>query len=133
MYRYTYTTPSVTDAELAFILPGLMLGALFGLIIGLVINFVLTHKVFEKAGYPGWVAIVPFYNRYILYKMSDINVGFFILSIFLPVINLYLYIELGQKFGKSAGFGILTFFFAPICLAVLGYGNAEFSGTKKTA
>lgn len=48
MYRYTYTTPSVTDAELAFILPGLMLGALFGLIIGFVINFVLTHKVFRK-------------------------------------------------------------------------------------
>ncbi len=133
MYTYTYTSSNITGAELAALLPGLIIGSLFGIIIGLIINYVLAHKVYEKAGYPGWTAIVPFYNNYILYKMSDINVGFFILSIFLPVINIYLYIELAKKFGKGAGFGVLTFFFAPICLAILGYGSAEFNGTKKSA
>lgn len=133
MYTYTYTSSNITSAELAALLPGLLFASLFTIIISLVLTYVLTRKVYEKAGYPGWTAIVPFYNNYILYKMSDINVGFFILSLFLPVVNIYLYIELAKKFGKGAGFGVLTFFFAPICLAVLGYGSAEFNGTKKSA
>ncbi len=131
MYTYSYTTTTVSEPDMAAILPGLLIGGLIGLAFGLVINYVLTHKVYEKGGYPGWAALIPLYNTYVLYKMSDINIGLFVLSIFLPIVNIYLYIELAKKFGQGVAFGVLTFFFAPICLAILGYGNYTFEGKNK--
>ena len=32
----------------------------------IVVIIVAMWKVFEKAGQPGWAAIVPFYNMYVL-------------------------------------------------------------------
>ena len=46
------------------------------------------------------------------------------------VVVMKLYIKLAKAFGKGTGFGVLTFFFAPICLAVLGFGSAEYEGVK---
>ena len=43
---------------------------LFGL--GFCAFFIVTMwKVFEKANQPGWAAIVPFYNIYIVLKRCD--------------------------------------------------------------
>lgn len=131
-YSYSYTTRTIPEPALSAILPGLLIGALIWLVICLVLSYVLTHKVYEKGGYPGWAALIPFYNTYVLYKMSDVNVGLFVISIFLPIVNIYLYIELAKKFGQGAAFGVLTFLFAPICLAILGYGNYTFEGDDKT-
>lgn len=102
-YNYTYTPSNLTSVDLAAMLPGLIIGSLVGIVVALALTYVLAHKVYEKAGYSGWVAIIPFYNMYVLYKMSDINVGFFILSIFLPVVNIYLYIELAKSLAKAPG------------------------------
>lgn len=30
-------------------------------------------KVFEKAGKPGWAALIPYYNTYVIYELSDVN------------------------------------------------------------
>lgn len=41
------------------------LGTIFILVIGWYILQVVAYwKIFEKAGEPGWKAIVPFYNTY---------------------------------------------------------------------
>ena len=42
------------------------------------------------------------------------------------------FVALAKAFGKGTGFGVLTFFFAPICLAILGFGSSEYNGAKKT-
>ena len=34
------------------------------------VMIVATWKLYKKAGEPGWAAIVPFYNSYIMYKIS---------------------------------------------------------------
>jgi hypothetical protein len=88
-------------------------------------------KVFEKAGKPGWAAIIPIYNLYILLQILGKPVWWIILA-FIPIVNIVIAIILGialaEKFGKGAGFGVglalLGFIFFPI----LGFGDAKYTG-----
>ena len=86
-------------------------------------------KAFEKAGQPGWAAIVPIYNVYILTKIAK-KPGIWVLFLFIPIVNLVimilLSIEVARQFGKGTGFGVglalLGFVFWPI----LGFGDAKY-------
>ena len=64
-------------------------------------------KVYEKAGQPGWAAIIPIYNFYILSKITGVKNWWLI---FIPIANIYIlfvmYIALAKSFGKDTGFGI---------------------------
>ena len=83
----------------------------------LVIGF---WKVFEKAGRPGWEAIVPVYNLYILtIEIAKKDIVTFLLAIFIfPVGYVLIGLEVARRFGKEQGFGIglglLPFIFYPI-------------------
>ena len=91
-------------------------------------------KTFEKAGHPGWAAIIPIYNIYIMCKIAD-KPGWWLVLFLIPFVNIIiaiiLYIALAEKFGKGAGFGIglalLGFIFFPI----LGFGDAEYQGGRE--
>jgi hypothetical protein len=49
-------------------------------------------KVFTKAGQPGWAAIIPIYNIYIMTKIAG-KPGIWVLWIFIvPVVNIICYI-----------------------------------------
>lgn len=119
------------------------------------LNIIGLFKIYQKMGKPGWKGIIPFYNMYglydelwdkkyfwgylaaqavmlnpsspsgLLYSVADL-----VLSVAMIVVVMKLYIKLAKAFGKGTGFGVLTFFFAPICLAVLGFGSAEYEGVK---
>ena len=53
----------------ALLLAGL--GTVFILVIGwYILQAVAYWKIFEKAGEPGWKAIIPFYNTYTQYKFT---------------------------------------------------------------
>jgi hypothetical protein len=88
-------------------------------------------KTFVKAGKPGWAAIVPFYNVFVLVEISGRPVWWFLLF-FIPCVNIVIsimvMIDVAAKFGKSAGFGVglalLGFIFFPI----LGFGDAQYQG-----
>jgi hypothetical protein len=55
-------------------------------------------KIFEKAGQPGWAAIVPFYNTYILLKIAG-RPGWWLLLYLIPLVNLVIAIlELISKY-----------------------------------
>ncbi|MEZ4508200.1 MAG: DUF5684 domain-containing protein [Eubacteriales bacterium] len=43
--------------------------SLLGIALG-VLAIVALWKIFEKAGEPGWAAIIPFYNAYVLFKIT---------------------------------------------------------------
>lgn len=119
------------------------------------LNIIGLFKIYQKMGKPGWKGIIPFYNMYGLYdELWDkkyfwgyllaqvvmlnpsspsgllFSVANLVLSVALIVVVMKLYIKLAKAFGKGTGFGVLTFFFAPICLAVLGFGSAEYEGVK---
>lgn len=49
---------------------------LFFFVIGLgliVLRLIGQWKVFEKAGKPGWAAIIPCYNNWVLFEISGVN------------------------------------------------------------
>lgn len=121
----------------------------------ILLNIIGLFKIYQKMGKPGWKGIIPFYNMYVLYdELWDkkyfwgyllaqavmlnpsspsgllFSVADLVLSVAMIVVVMKLYIKLAKAFGKGTGFGVLTFFFAPICLAVLGFGSAEYEGVK---
>jgi hypothetical protein len=87
-------------------------------------------KVFQKAGQPGWFAIVPIYNAYILLKVSD-KPGWWLLLMFVPGVNIVCSIlasiSLAERFGRSTGFGVGLTFLGFIFYPVLAFGSARYS------
>ena len=88
-------------------------------------------RVFQKAGKPGWAAILPIYNLIVLLEITGKPIWWFVLY-FIPVVNLVplflVSIELARRFGKGTGFGIglavLGFIFYPL----LGFGDDRYQG-----
>lgn len=97
------------------------------LAIGIIV-LIATWKVFAKAGRPGWAAIIPFYNSYVLFDIVY-GQGWKFLLMLIPFYNIYLlfktYIGLAHKFGKSTGFGVGLVFLSFIFMPMLGFGDAR--------
>jgi len=98
-----------------------------------VIEIVGAWFMFEKAGEPGWAAIIPIYNYLIAIKIAG-KQWWYILLMLIPVVNLVIYIiilnGLAKNFGKGTGFTVGLFFFRFIFIPILGFGNAVYSGDK---
>jgi hypothetical protein len=90
-------------------------------------------KVFEKAGQKGWFAIIPILNLYILIKIAG-REGWWIILFLIPCINIIVaalvYMDVAQKFGKTAAYGIGMWLLGFIFIPMLGFGDAEYSGDK---
>ena len=56
-------------------------------IVSAVFEIAAAWKVFEKAGQPGWAAIVPIYNLIVWIKVAGKPV-WWILPMLIPVVNL---------------------------------------------
>ena len=78
-------------------------------------------KVFTKGGQPGWGALIPVYNLYLILKMIG-RPGWWLLLLFIPVVNVVVAIVITHGISKSFGKGIpftiglmfLPFIFYPI-------------------
>lgn len=92
-------------------------------------------QTFTKAGQPGWAAIIPIYNVYILLKVAA-RPWWWLLLLLIPLVNIVIAfvvaIDVAKAFGKGAGFGIglalLGFIFYPI----LGFGSATYTAPVRT-
>jgi len=87
-------------------------------------------KTFTKAGKPGWGALIPIYNTYLLIKIAG-RPGWWLLLYLVPIVNfvvaLLVAIDIAVKFGKSTAFGVFALWlFAPIGWLILGFGNAKY-------
>ena len=98
-----------------------------------VLGIVGLWKINTKAGEPGWAAIVPFYNSYIMYKIAWGN-GLLFLLLLIPFVNAVVAIvtawKLGKAFGAGTGFCLGLIFFNPIFMMILGFGQKQFQGTN---
>ncbi len=95
-----------------------------------VLVLVISNWVmFDKAGQPGWAAIIPFYNLYILLKIAR-RPGWWLLLYFLPVVSIVITlivgIDIAKNFGKGVGFGIGIFIFPYIFVPILAFGSATY-------
>jgi hypothetical protein len=88
-------------------------------------------KVFTKAGQPGWAAIIPIYNMYIMCKIGG-RPGWWVLLFFIPIVNIVISamvsIDIAKSFGKDVGFGIGLWLLAIVFYPILGFGSAQYQG-----
>lgn len=89
-------------------------------------------KTFSKAGKPGWAAIIPIYNLYVMLKIGG-NAWWWLLLLLVPFVNIYasykLHAGVSRAFGQGIGFAlglwILPFVFFPL----LGFSDYTHRGT----
>lgn len=130
----------------------------FGIIFYILLVIALW-KIFTKAGEEGWKSLIPIYNVYILYKISNLS---FVYWFIIPVvaagvisgignsfdndtvkalfalvsyaIEIVMYAKfssaLAKAFGKGTGFAVGLFFFPNIFQLILGFGSAKYVGNK---
>ena len=100
----------------------------FAMLAGVIVGM---YKVFEKAGKPGWAAIVPIYNLFVLTEIAGLSIIWFVMYLvcciaIIPAVVVPL--NIAKAFGKSTSFGIglmlLPFIFYP----VLGFSDAKYLG-----
>lgn len=114
-------------------------------VIFIVFTIVGNYKLFQKAGYNGWEAIVPFYNLWILVKIAGLKEYWFIGLVATYLANIIgrggefftiaaivamfaragVSYNLSKKFNKSETWFILSLFFSGITLPLLGYSNTD--------
>lgn len=127
MYNsYSYTAPSYHSNH----------GFLIFAAIFLIISVVCYWRIFEKAGQPGWKAIIPIYNVVTIFKIAGLN-PWLILLFLVPIVNIfvagYMYISLGKKFGKDPFWSIiLLFLLSTIGQLILAFGKAQYNQTSPT-
>jgi hypothetical protein len=101
-------------------------GQLMASLVMTVLTVVGLWKMFSKAGYPGWAAIVPFYNLYVLVKVAGRS-GWWMLLLFIPLVNLIVGIvlafDLARRFGHGAGYALGLIFLTPLFVLLLGFGG----------
>jgi len=87
-------------------------------------------KTFSKAGQPGWAAIIPIYNIYVLVaEIAERDIVWVLLSIFIPFAIVIPMIDIAEKFGKGTGYGIGLAFLGFIFFPLLGFGDAQYRGS----
>lgn len=100
------------------------------LVVGVIV-LVATWKLFQKAGKPGWAAIVPFYNNYCMFEMVFGN-GWLFLLLLVPCVNVIigfmLNFKLAKSFGQGTAFGLGLIFLYPIFICILGLGKYDYIG-----
>ena len=101
-----------------------------------VLGIVAMWKIFEKAGEPGWAAIIPFYNLYVLFKITWGN-GWKFLLLLIPIAKFVFLIitmvKLAKAFGKSGGFAVGLIFLSIIFYCILAFGDAQYIGVPEQA
>lgn len=107
---------------MAFLIPFLIV---------IVLLLVSLWKIYQKAGYEGWEAIVPIYNTYILLKIVG-KPWWWLLLMLIPYVGLIWSIWsmnlLSKSFGKSEGFTLGLIFLSFIFFPILAFGDAKYLG-----
>src|SRR5207237_5478813 len=122
MEEYQYENTMSTGAIIAVALCALILAF---------VGIASQWKVFKKAGHPGWAAIIPVYNIYIVTKIVG-KPGWWLLMFLIPLVNLVFAIWLtnmiSKSFGKDEGFTVGLMLLGIIFWPILGFGAAKYQG-----
>jgi len=95
------------------------------------IQVIAQWKVFIKAGQPGWAAIIPVYNIYIMTKIAG-KPGYWTLLCLIPVVNIiytiWLLNMISKSFGHDEGFTVGLVLLDIIFWPILGFGRSKYLG-----
>ena len=90
----------------------------------------IGYIIFAKAGYNGWLILIPIYSLIILFKIVNRPLWWLVFLI-LPIANFVIHIivslDIAKSFKKDVGYGIGLAFLAPVFYPILALGDAEYS------
>lgn len=100
-----------------------------------ILGIIGLWKIFEKAGKPGWAAIIPIYNIIVLLEVIG-KPWWWLLLMFIPCLNVVFILIgwvlvnnlLSKSFGQGIGFTLGLMFLGFIFIPVLGFGNYTYLG-----
>jgi magnesium-transporting ATPase (P-type) len=126
----TYSTETVYQGNESMLIAFMAFFFIFALI--LTVFMIITFwKIFRKAGYEGWEAIIPIYSTYILLKIVG-KPGWWLLLMLIPLVNLVFLIwtfnMLSKSFGKDEGFTVGILFLGIVFLPILAFGKSRYLG-----
>jgi hypothetical protein len=86
-------------------------------------------KVFQKAGQPGWAAIIPIYNAIVLIQIAGKPVWWVLLYL-VPIVNIVVAVivvhNISKNFGHDVGFTLGLIFLGFIFYPILAWGDSEY-------
>ena len=90
-------------------------------------------KIFERAGHPGWAAIVPIYNLIIMCRIAK-KPGWWVLLQIIPYLGLiwtiWIINRMVKGFGKSEGFTIGMIFLGFIFLPIWAFDGSDYDSSR---
>lgn len=116
--------------------PAVVAAILSAIFIPLLIVWIITvigmWKTFEKAGKPGWAAIIPIYSTIVMIEIVGKPMWWIAILLLVPCANIIFAIWLmnlfAKSFGKSEGFTIGLILFPFIFYPILGFGSSTYLG-----
>ena len=127
MYSYNYSygyDPTSAFLSTPMIILSLIVAA---------ISIVSMWKLFMKADEPGWASIIPFYNMYILFKItwgSGIKFLFLLIPFANIVFAIITYVKLAKVFGKGGGFAVGLVLLPVVFMPILAFGDSRYLGVQ---
>lgn len=110
---------------------GIGMGMMIFMLLVAVVLIAAMWKVFEKAGEPGWAALIPIYNFIVLLKIAG-KPAWWIVLMLIPFVNfviaIVLSLAIAKNFGKGAGFGLGLAFLGPVFYPLLAWGDSRYQG-----
>jgi hypothetical protein len=147
-FEFETTTTQLTEEDAEGLIAAFtaFLAALFiPLLVAAVVMIVAMWKIFEKAGKPGWYALIPILNAWTLFEVSGKPGWWSLVGIAagIPVVNfiagpayLVLFIlatiSLAEKFGKGGGFVALLILLPIVGYPMLAFGDAKYNAAPAT-
>lgn len=127
LFTGTAFARQATGAEAALVAMPMVI---FSIIVGLFM-LICQWKIFEKAGKPGWAAIVPIYNVIVFLQVAG-KPEWWIILLIVPVANVIIaiitVIALAEKFGQETGFAIGMLLLPIIFYPMLAFGDSRYQG-----
>ena len=85
--------------------------------------------MFAKAGWPGWAAIIPIYNVYVLVKVAG-RPGWWLILLLIPIVQFFVGLVVLWDLAKAFGHGFLMWlgfiFLGWIFFPVVGFGGSQY-------
>ncbi len=134
---------------------GLFAGAMIFVAVVIIIAAIIAllqiiglWKILKKANQPGWGALIPIYNQYLLCKIVGVSPWWVLILCLSPILvlipiigslatmaatiyfTILLNVSLARSFGKEDGFAVGLILLAPIFYLILGLGDSKYLGAK---
>ena len=114
---------------------GMAMVRMVGVLALVALMIISRWKVFTKAWLPGWGIFIPFYNRYLMFKLGGRSGRNFLWILIPPVFCVLMIINafrVATRFWKHWAYGLGILFIKIVFIPILAFDNSKYLGKKGT-